>query len=166
LSFYYHKVKKIFFYEYKKNLHVTKVVDGALRSEGIEQADQILVVNNLHDAELAVGALGMRRILKRLAHLLDSHIGLEHVVEGGADHALRARSDRLQILVALEHAEHRVAANVRVVELLVALVAHVHARRDAVKVAEYPVWYQIDTVRVDVTVVVGISSPVHFTSSR
>lgn len=53
----------------------------------------------LQKLDLAIGSLGVNRRLKGTGDLLDGHADLPGAVIGGADQAVGARAENLQVLV-------------------------------------------------------------------
>lgn len=127
VKFHLNNLAKVCIHELHYEVDVREFVDRLLRRERIEKRDDVLVVDQLHDAQLAVSSFGVRCILERSAQLLDGHVLLEYFVVGRAHNALGAGADRAQILVALEHAERTVLSDFDVVEFVVGLVADVGA---------------------------------------
>ena len=91
------------------DVQVEELLQRLLRRERVQQPDDILVVDQLHQLELPVGSFGVSHVLEGPTQLLDGHVLLGDAVVGGADDALGAGPDGLEVLVAFEDGESRVA---------------------------------------------------------
>ena len=80
-------------------VYILKLIHRLVGCESIEQLNDVLVTNQLHDFELTKRPLGVGYVLKRLGELLDCHRTTVKSVIGGTDHTLSTRPDNLEIYV-------------------------------------------------------------------
>ena len=65
-----------------------ELIERLLRSEGVEKADNVFVVDEFHELELAISSLRVRHVLKGTRQFFDGAILTSHSVVSSAHNPL------------------------------------------------------------------------------